>query len=865
MTGRVIEILIQVVGGVIASLILIVAGALVARWYSPRRRELVRIYARSARQVFGLPRAKLRDLFRDQDVQLQLLNPSVGLEQEWAVLCDELAQRGVGAETLASAEPFYRVLLTQLELSDHWRDRGRTLAEQLRAAHPLADQPARLDRAPPSAAGRSAAAAPRAGNLPAAATPFVGRQEEIAAWCELLRQPTTRLLSLVASGGLGKTRAALEIARGCGEDFADGVWWVELEEARSREEMVQRVAAALSLETDSQGAPHEQLLRFLRERHALLVLDNVEQVAGAAELVAEILEAAPGVRCLATSRRALDLHAERRVDVRPLPLSEARQLFDERARARGADFSGGAAGDRDAEVMELCRRLEGVPLALELAASRIGDLTPREMLERLNERFRLLQSHAPDLPERQRTLQGAIDWSYDLLSEEEQAVFARLSVFRGGFFMAAAEAVCGAGAPEAARKLREVSLLQSREALGRTRYAMSESIRDYAAGKLGDEASARTAHARCFLEVAERETARPPDGEAEALQLLALEMDNLRAAWQWATGQEHDELAARLALAMAVSLRQQGWWQERFAWLQEGLAAGERCGSLAPGQVARLRYELGFAFLERGEFGAAGPLLEASLETHRELGDPGGEADCLNRLGNLAYLQGRSDAARAYYEDALILRRMAGDAAGEASLMNNLAGLAQQEGNLAEARERLKEGLQIDRQLDHLPGIAMALNNLGYLSLRLGDLDEAQRLLEESRDLKTRLGDHWGLAHTLHNLGDVARARGDSASARQHYREALRIRSELDAKHEIAESLLGVGELLADEQKWTEAALLLTVAEATFAEAHSPDLEPAQSALRRIADDIGAEQLAQLRRVAQRFTLAQATERALGL
>jgi predicted ATPase/class 3 adenylate cyclase/Tfp pilus assembly protein PilF len=702
-------------------------------------------------------------------------------------------------------------------------------------------------------------------NLPVQSSPFIGREKELAELQSLLSKPENRLLTLVGLGGIGKTRLALELAELSSRQFDDGVWWVELAEARSAEAMIHLLADELHLPIKPQPSPAEQMREYLRDRAMLLVLDSTEQIADAAAVVNELLHAALRVRYLVTSRQPLGLQAERVLEVAALPLDECEVLFIERARARQADFA--LAAGSSVDVAELCRRLEGVPLAIELAASRITAMTPRAILAHLHERFRVLQTRAPDLPPRLRSLRAAIGWSYDLLSEEEKSVFGQLSVFRGGFFLDAAEAVVGPAALDVVAELRDKSLLSTREVSGQMRYLMLESINEYAAERLEDSDRARAAHAEHFLRLAaEQASGLNTRDEERALLFASLEMGNLRAAWQWAAAGGRDELMARLALASGELLRRQGWWQERLLWLRDGLAAAERTGELDPNDLARLRYQLGYAYMDHGQFGPARQLLEASLDTCRETGDPAGEADCLNRLGNLTHFQGRFDEARLHYEDALLLRRLAGDLAGEASLLNNLGVLAQYQGNLEEARQHFEESLEIDRQLNNLPGIMLMLNNLGRIALERGDLAGAQDLLDQSRELNAGFGDRWLLAHTLHNLGDVARSRSEVGSARDLYRQALTIRRELgDAQHEIAESLLGIGRLLVEEQRWTDAALMLTVAEASLVEANSPDLGLARAALQQVESEIGAAQLAQAQRLANRLTIARAAERALEL
>jgi predicted ATPase/class 3 adenylate cyclase len=400
---------------------------------------------------------------------------------------------------------------------------------------------------------------PERHNLPLPPTPFIGREAEIAAWHERLLRPATRLLTLTGFGGMGKTRAALHLAELCAGEFADGVWWIALEEARTAGDVIRRIVRQMRVPVQPHPATEVQLANYLSDRRLLLVLDNVEQVAGAADAIRDLLQAAPGVTCLVTTRRALDLQAEHVVELRPLPASDAERLFLDRARARQVGFD--LTDENAADVAELCRHLDGIPLAIELAASRIVGMTPREILHRLNERFRLLQTRAPDLPTRQRALRAAIDWSYDLLAEEDRSLFAQLAVFAGGFTMEDAEAVCEeSDIFEGVMELRRHSFLRAETdpETQQTRFLMLESLRAYAGERLREapnmEQQVRRRHAEHFLAYfRERlDRLRTPE-EVAALRQMEANADNLRAALEWAQKEALPELRARLALTLFVA------------------------------------------------------------------------------------------------------------------------------------------------------------------------------------------------------------------------------------------------------------------------------------------------------------------------
>ena len=395
---------------------------------------------------------------------------------------------------------------------------------------------------------------PQRHNLPVPLSPLVGREAEIAEWQALLQQPSTRVLTLCAFGGMGKTRTALQLAENCAAEtnlWKNGVWWVALEEARSPEAMIAALASSVRLQAQPNLPLKEQLWNFLRERQLLLVLDNTEQIAEAGHVVNELLHAAPGVKCLVTTRQPLGLVAEVKREVAPLPLDEAANLYVQHVRQLGY-----AIDAKTAAVRELCRRLEGVPLALELAASRAGALSALEMVEQLDDQFRLLRSRAPDLPPRQRALRGAIDWSYEMLVSEDQNLLAELSVFAGGFSLPDADAVTEAGdAFDGVLELHRSSFLRAATdpQTQRTRYSLLESLRAYAAEKLHEtpdrELKARQRHARHFAALLEKFAAQLRSGsESAALAQAAPQLDNGRSA-------------LRFALAQKIKLRKIPLWQ----------------------------------------------------------------------------------------------------------------------------------------------------------------------------------------------------------------------------------------------------------------------------------------------------------------
>lgn len=619
-------------------------------------------------------------------------------------------------------------------------------------------------------------------NLPPAATPFIGRDAEIAAWSGWLRADDTRLVTLLGFGGHGKTRLALQLAEMLVDDFADGVWWIELEEARDNAAMLARIAHELRLHLSPQPTLREQVLEFHRDRHMLLVLDNLEQIPDAGRVVAEILAAGPRVKCLATTRRALEVRHERIAQVSPLPLSDAARLFTERARARVPEFA--ATPENAATIEELCRRLEGVPLAIELAASRSTVLSPQEMLERLDERFRLLQTRAPDLPPRQRALRGVIDWSYELLGPDDQALFAQLAVFAGGFDMNAAEEVCEEfDVLEGVAELRRHSLLRAEEISGKTRFAMLESVRAYAREKLEaqpDTLALQRRHAAYFLQFAlSRDAKLRTPGEAAALRECVAERANWRAAQGWAAAHDH-ELCARLALALREPLQRLGFWNEARDALRTGLAALDEDTDAA---LLRAGLRLGLASLahDTGDAGAES-LAESALGEFRALGDVRSEGDALNLLGLLAQGRGESQAAGDCFEKSLALRGP-DDHNGRAIALHNLALLAAERGEPSEATRLYEAALAERRAGGDARGQAHTLGNLGALAFNSGDVARARHLYQQSLELRRVLQDRLGIALMLYNLAEIAEGESDWLRAVTLYVHAVHLFRELGSPY----------------------------------------------------------------------------------
>jgi predicted ATPase/DNA-binding SARP family transcriptional activator len=733
-------------------------------------------------------------------------------------------------------------------------------------------------QAPRPAAPPPPPAAPPA-NLPAALTSFIGRQRELATLRVLLgpdhapaagvgpagRAQGGRLLTLVGPGGVGKTRLALALAEELLEVYPDGVWLADLSSlpagASLDDPLVTRtVAAALSVCEEATRPLLATLIESLRVRRLLLVIDNCEHLLPAcAALVAALLTACPALRILATSRETLGVAGEQPWSVPPLAQPEAGtsperlteadavRLFLARARVQQADLEI-TAGNAPA-LVAICRQLDGLPLALELAAARVGVLSVVEIAARLQEGMHLLSRGPRTAPARQRTLRATLDWSYGLLAEDEQRLLRRLTVFAGGCTLEAAEAVCvdeGAGDAAASRErlaagqvldaldgLARKSLLVAYEHLGACRYRLLETVRLYAAEPLealGEGSAARNRHLAYFLDLAEAsEPALRGPEQARWLDRLEREHDNLRAALRWAQVSGQALLGQRLAGALGRFWYMRGYLTEGRAWLEALLSsAGRGCSGREAG-VARARAlrAAGLLASEQGDYQVAVARYEEALPPLRALDDARGIAITLNNLGNIADWQGDVARSQELYEESVGLLRAAGDESLLAGVLGNLGGQAIEHGDAARATAWLEECLALQRRIGDSDGIAKTLTNLADVARVRHDLGGAVALLEESVTIKRELGTRASLAFSLNSLAGVHAQLGDLERAGALYRESLDLRDELGDRRGLATCLEGLA-LVALGQRHPEQAARLEGAAAVLRQRLSAPQPPVE-------------------------------------
>jgi predicted ATPase/class 3 adenylate cyclase len=618
-------------------------------------------------------------------------------------------------------------------------------------------------------------------NLPLQPTPLVGREREVEEVCERLRQEDIRLLTLTGPGGTGKTRLALQAAADLLEDFEDGVFFVYLAATTDPDLFLTQVAGALGLQ-ESGDVPLEDLLKeYLGRRELLLVLDNFEQLLSAVPLVGELLSAAPRLKGLATSRIPLGIYGEHEYAVPPLSVPdtkrlppievlsqyEAVRLFIDRASAAKRGFE--ITSENAPAVAEICARLDGLPLAIELAAARIKLLPPKVLLTRLANRLKLLTGGPKDLPARQRTLRGAIEWSHDLLEEGEKTLFARLSVFSGGRTLEAIEAICNAEGDLPVDALDGVSSLLDKSLLVReetseeeSRFVMLETIHEFAREMLqesGEAAEVSRLHAEYFLTFAEE--AEPelegPD-QVAWMERLEADLDNFRAALSWLLEVGEAELALRIGAALSLFWRIRGHLSEGRRWLSEGLSGGDA----APAGVrARAMLVLGDLAWKQGDYPQGEEKLEASLALCREAGDRRGEAQALNSLGFIASEHNDLERAEKLLEESLALGRKASMPVVINSALNSLAALAAYRNDYARATVLLEEGLGIARAAGDVRGIAIHTTSLGATAVVTGEFERAEALLQQGREMFWKLGDWLHVSVADLNLGNLALARND--------------------------------------------------------------------------------------------------------
>lgn len=641
-------------------------------------------------------------------------------------------------------------------------------------------------------------AAPRH-NLPLPPTRLIGREAELAEALDLIRRDDTGLVTFTGSGGTGKTRLAVQVALELVDHYEDGVMFVPLAPVRKPELVLPAIAQVLGV-TESAARPLiDRLIEYLRDKHQLLLLDNFEQVVDAAPYIAQLLQACPKLQVLATSRTPLRVRGEKELPVPPLALPPrphlmsppnlrrddalsqyaAVELFIQRARDVKSDFA--VTNETAPAIAEICYRLDGLPLAIELAASRIKMLSPQTLLNRLGHRLEMLKGGARDLPLRQQTLRNTIDWSFDLLDEDARVLFRRLSVFVGGWTYDMAEAIANADGRlgidlfDELESLINNSLAQSRDLNGELRFSLLETIREYAHDKLvesGEEESLQRAHAVYGVTLAEQsEPELMGPNQAAWLDRLETEYGNLRAALEWC--KTHDlELGLRLAGALYRFWELHSYIVEARAWL-DALAALSTGVTLSRGKLLNAAGAMADYV---GDYATAQAYFEVALAIFETQGDRRWTAAALNNLAMATSLQLDFVTAREWLEQSQAIKRELGDPWSIANGLDNLGRVAMFQHEYEAARQYAAEALAMFRTIGDRTGVAISLGNLSDVLRHLGALDESRAAMTESLTLLQAIGEQDGIADGLERFASLATVQAQPQRAAMLFGAAAALR-----------------------------------------------------------------------------------------
>jgi predicted ATPase/Tfp pilus assembly protein PilF len=684
-------------------------------------------------------------------------------------------------------------------------------------------------------------------NLPSPPTPFLGRERELAEIGKLFEDPSCRLVTLLGPGGIGKTRLSLQAASQRIGEFQHGVYFVPLAPLSSSDFLVSTIAKSLEFSFRGSEEPKVQLHNYLREKEMLLVMDNFEHLIDGASLVAEVLEAAPKVKIIVSSRERLNLKGEWILKVEGMCCPEtgdvdtiaqygAARLFLEGVQRVRPDFT--LTEDMIPYVIRICRLVSGMPLAIELASAWMSVLSCKEVVEEIEQNIDFLATSMRDVPERHRSMRAVFEHSWDLLSDAEKNVFMKMSVFRGGFQR------------DAAKDVTKASLLLLSELVNKSllqhypsgRYVVHELLRQYAEEKLAsapqEKEEVHDRHSKFYCEfMCQRKKSLRGERQREVLEEIGEEIDNVRAAWIWAVEKGNINALDRCFDSLWRFYIVRGWYQdgeEMFGQATEKLEGSleeiggekeiifgnilERHGvfSLQLGHydkaeellqrsirifrkhdaqknIADTLTELSRFDYIKGDYPKAKQTFEESLSIYKKIGLRDRMAVPYTMLGNIAYRLGKLKLAREHYQKSYLIYKEIGDRWGMAIILMNMANIEHELGEHSEAKRLYGESLSIGRELGDRRGIASNLNNMGNVLKDLGEHAEAKKLYQESLEIKREIGDRYGIASTLGNLGNIAGALGDYDEAKRFHKESLDLSREIGYRWGLVGALIALG------------------------------------------------------------------------